>query len=518
MRIKAKYAWLALATLLSFLAASQRPLAVAAWLAPIFLLRYVRLSGVVAGYLVALLCVALAQTLGLSALSPAPLLAVALSSVLCVALDLIPYLLDRLLHRRLAGLTGTLLLPVTMVGMVWLTTAVGLKTWNGFAYALHHDVAVLQIVSLTGTSGLIFLGSWVASTLNLAWEDGLGSLQSRRALVTVAVTLVLVYGYGTMRLSGGRTARDSLRVAGIVPPAGPREEMMGAFLPSLAEQRPMTDAETSTFRQASGAIIDSLFFDSEEQARSGAEIVAWSETAAAVFAGEEAETLDRAGRLAAEQGVFLAMGIAVIDDDYLEKLPAGEPFMRNKLVMIRPDGTVAWEYLKTKLVPFAMEAQSSIAGDGVLRQVETRVGPVGGAICYDLDFPELIRPVGRRGMRLLVAPSNDWPEIKYFHSDLARLRAIENGVSLLRPTSGGLSTAIDPYGRLVGEVDFDREGGIPLVADIPIRDVTTLYPYIGDLFAWLCAVASLLLIAAGWRRARRAPRASLADSTASGPG
>ncbi len=518
MRIKAKYAWLALAALLSFLAASQRPLAVAAWLAPIFLLRYVRLTGALAGYLVALLCVALAQTLGLSALSPAPLFAVALSSVLCVALDLIPYLLDRLLHRRFSGLTGTLLLPVTMVGMVWLTTAVGLKTWNGFAYALHHDVAVLQVVSLTGTSGLVFLAFWLASTLNLAWEEGLGSRPSRRALVLLAVALVLVYGYGTMRLSGGRTAGASLRVAGIVPPAGPREEMMNAFLASLTEQRPMTDAETSTFRQASAAIIDSLFFDSEQQAKSGAEIVAWSETAMAVFAGEEAETLDRAGRLAAEHGVFLALGIAVLDDDYVEKLAAGEPFMRNKLVMIRPDGTVAWEYLKTKLVPFAMEARSSIAGDGVLHQVETRVGPMSGAICYDLDFPELIRPVGRRGVRLLVVPSNDWPEIKYFHSDLARLRAIENGVSVLRPTSGGLSTAVDPYGRVVGEVDYFRKGGIPLVAEIPIRDVPTLYPYIGDLFAWLCGAASLLLIAAGWRRARQARRASSANSMASGEG
>ena len=86
--------------------------------------------------------------------------------------------------------------------------------------------------------------------------------------------------------------------------------------------------------------------------------------------------------------------------------------------------------------------------------VETRIGDVAGAICYDLDFPAMIRSVGRGGATLLVAPSNDWPEIKVTHSRLARVRAVENGISLLRPTSSGISFAADPYGRIVAEVDY----------------------------------------------------------------
>jgi apolipoprotein N-acyltransferase len=79
---------------------------------------------------------------------------------------------------------------------------------------------------------------------------------------------------------------------------------------------------------------------------------------------------------------------------------------------------------------------------------------------------------------------------------MAAFRAIENGVSLLRPAASGISSAVDPWGRVLGVADFFAPGDGTLTAQVPMTGVRTLYAGIGDLFAWLCVaglVASLCL-------------------------
>lgn len=50
------------------------------------------------------------------------------------------------------------------------------------------------------------------------------------------------------------------------------------------------------------------------------------------------------------------------------------------------------------------ESRSFVPGDGTLHQIKTPFGPLSGAICYELDFPDLIRPAGRTGTAMLVSP------------------------------------------------------------------------------------------------------------------
>ena len=278
---------------------------------------------------------------------------------------------------------------------------------------------------------------------------------------------------------------------------------MDSWIPVLVGKEEPSDETIAAFRADSRALFESLLAKSAVLARGGAEIVVWSEASVAVIESDEQALLERARAVAIEQGIFLGITPGFAGVDFRQKLVAGEPFIRNALIMIRPDGTVAWEYLKSRLVPGMPEATTSVAGDGVIPVVETRFGDVAGAICYDLDFPNMIRSVGRNGASLLVAPSNDWPEIKVTHSRLARVRAIENGISLLRPTSSGISFVADPYGRIVAEVDYFMSDGAPLVAEAPIQRVDTVYSVIGDLFAYLSMAAVLLLMATAIRWPRR---------------
>ena len=53
-------------------------------------------------------------------------------------------------------------------------------------------------------------------------------------------------------------------------------------------------------------------------------------------------------------------------------------------------------------------------------------------ICFDADFPALVRQVGQAGADILLVPANDWQPVHILHAPVAELRAIENGVALAR--------------------------------------------------------------------------------------
>ena len=83
------------------------------------------------------------------------------------------------------------------------------------------------------------------------------------------------------------------------------------------------------------------------------------------------------------------------------------------------------------------------------------------------------------------------------HATMARMRAIENGVPLLRPTSSGRSIAVDAYGSILSSVDDFEAQGAPLVAVLPMGSVGTLFARLGDIVTWISLLGSVGLIVLG---------------------
>ena len=134
-------------------------------------------------------------------------------------------------------------------------------------------------------------------------------------------------------------------------------------------------------------------------------------------------------------------------------------------------------------------------GDGRLPVVATDVGRIAAAICYDADFPEFIRQSALGAADMLIVPANEWKAIKYLHYQMAAFRAIEVGATLIRPASSGISSAIDPWGRVLGIGDDVATPDRATVVQVPLGGVRTVYGRIGDLFAWLCVGGALLTLA-----------------------
>jgi apolipoprotein N-acyltransferase len=158
---------------------------------------------------------------------------------------------------------------------------------------------------------------------------------------------------------------------------------------------------------------------------------------------------------------------------------------------VASDGQLAGTYTKRFAVP-GWEAAVSVPNEGGLGVYASPFGRLATPICYDLDFPALIRQAGRAQVDLLLVPASDWPAIKHLHHAQAVFRAVENGAAMVRATRWGLSAAVDPLGRTLAVMDDSLAGSqAAMAAQMPLVGVRTLYARVGDAFAWVCAAALL---------------------------
>ena len=83
----------------------------------------------------------------------------------------------------------------------------------------------------------------------------------------------------------------------------------------------------------------------------------------------------------------------------------------------------------------------------------------------------------------------------YQHFAQARLRAIEEGLPLIRAANTGISAIVDPYGRVVVELPLGAEGvldgGLPQRIEAP---VFTKFPFASAFFLWAAALGLALAI------------------------
>jgi apolipoprotein N-acyltransferase len=218
-----------------------------------------------------------------------------------------------------------------------------------------------------------------------------------------------------------------------------------------------------------------------------------------------AALIERAAAVAQEEQIYLQIGVIVFrnTDHY--------PFMENRAILLDPTGAQVWDYHKA--YPTPGENMMIAAGPRLLPMVDTPYGRLATLICYDVDFPEFARQAGQAGVDILLAPYKDWQSVSAQHAQMATFRAIENGVWLVRPSLSGISTVVDPQGRVLAQVSAYGPDEPTAVATIGTQGTPTPYAQFGDVFAYACilGLAALALLALAQRRQRNAPAPLVAD-------
>jgi apolipoprotein N-acyltransferase len=449
---------------------------IAPWLALTFLLHGARTLPVLPG--MTSVAVTLYATLAVAERGILPIPGPAYFGVIA-ALTLtatLPFVADRLAGVRLSGWAATLIFPMAWVAFEFLQSRFTPNaTWGSLAYTQYGNLPLMQLAAVTGIWGITFLIAWFASVINAA---------VRPFVLGYAAILGFVLLAGAVRIALVPSGRSTLRAAAVSFPSG-------LFPPGEVTRILEGRVEGSEVGDKLACLHEWFLDRSRREARAGAKLVAWPETSLIVFQEDEAVFLERAARLAADEKIFLAMGVGTV------QLHAAKP-VENKAVLIDPSGSIAFSYRKSHPVA-GWEARVMKPGDGRLPVVPTAEGRMAAAICYDGDFPEFIRAVGRARADIFFLPANDWAGIKRIHFEMAAFRAIENGVPLVRAASSGISGAFDAWGRVMGEADH-FSGAATMVAQVPLGNVATVYPRTGDLFAWLCvaglAVAAIVAVIA----------------------
>ncbi len=114
--------------------------------------------------------------------------------------------------------------------------------------------------------------------------------------------------------------------------------------------------------------------------------------------------------------------------------------------------------------------------------------PMAASICYEETFPYLMREGRLKGAKLFVNVTNDgwYPRSKLAqqHFDHARLRAVENGVCLLRSCNTGITGAVDSCGRILAVLPEFDESGKQFIGAVKIKidsyNYPTLYTFWGN--------------------------------------
>lgn len=491
-----RHAWLLTGTVLSFFAVhSALDIPLAAWLFPLFLIYFARTGRT----LPAVLWVWAAALLGAvfwiwraEVLSP-PMLLIA---VLLGTVQTVPFLIDRLAAPRLepwSALTSTLVFPaakvVTEYALASLSPLGGIYGILGTTQ--HDNLALIQTASVTGVYGVSFLVAWFAAVgaHALLWSSGPRRIP--RPVVVYACVLGCVLSAGGARLALAPPDSDTVRVAGVSLSERSWDEKVSPAFERFDSLEEIVTSDPAKVRRTFAPINRELLDLSAREARAGAEVIVWSESAGFTLEKNRDRFLRDVQDVAREHGVYIEAGVSV----YTEQAPN----IRNQAILVTPAGKTAWIYDKSHPIP-VLEPYD--AGPGELPVEDTPFGRLSTAICYDVDFPGTMRQGAERGADIMLLPSNEWEGIKKLHAERALFRAVEGGYSLVRPVSRGHSTVTDHQGRALATSDYFDTNGDPMVASVPAKGVTTVYGRIGDTFAWLCITATVVLSACAVARRR----------------
>jgi apolipoprotein N-acyltransferase len=367
------------------------------------------------------------------------------------------------------------------VALEWTHSYTGFE-WLGLGNAGSNMLIPLRLAPVTGVWGLSFLFAMMGAAIACAILR-----QPRSRLVWMLLAVGLVF------LPDPPSEQRGNATAILVQPNIDDELDWTPELLKRTEQQ-------MTLLSMSGALSGS---------GRGPDLIVWPE-APAPFYEYDPEFIKVVSSVAKTSRAAVLTGVVARAAD-------GAPL--NSALLVGPDGNTISRYDKVNLVPFGefvpwpfgllTKKVSSEAGDFEAgnRVVVSSVGghQIGTFICYESVFPSYIRKFVASGAQVLFNLSNDsWfgkSAARYQHLLIVRMRAAENARWILRATDNGVTSVIDPAGRVVRTTEEYAE--LAARFQYRYRDGKTFYTEHGDWFVALCWVMAGVSLFGSLSRARR---------------
>jgi apolipoprotein N-acyltransferase len=367
--------------------------------------------------------------------------------------------------------------------------------WNAFGYALTGPLVLAQAASLVGLWGLTFLAVWLFASPAVLADDRRDTPRPWLVVLVPLIVLCAFAAFGATRLA--RTPTEF--VAGV---------KLRIMQPNLPQDAKFNYAARASVMARYLALSDRATGPGSSGVRDVTHLI-WPESAFPFLLTREPEALARIAELL-PPGSVLVTGAARAG----EPAPgATKPGYYNSIYVIDHDGDVLSVYDKVHLVPFGeylpfqpllerigLRQLTKLQG-GFLAGDRHRTFPIPGAprflplLCYEIIFPGEVVPAGERPGWLLNLTNDGWFGIStgpYQHFQQARVRAIEEGLPLVRAANTGISAVIDPLGRILGSLPLGTEG--VLDAGLPQRIAPPPYARARDLPVALALALFIIVV------------------------
>jgi apolipoprotein N-acyltransferase len=325
-----------------------------------------------------------------------------------------------------------------------------------------------------------------------------GSSRGRKPWIAPAVALALLVAmgiYGGVRLSLHPTAVVAKVKLRIMQPNLQQDVKFNYSAKAEVMQKYLTLSDRASGPQSTGV--------------RDASILIWPESAFPFFLTREADAMAQIADLLPKGTVLIAGSVRAPDQ------PPGMRITRayNSIYVIDHDGSVLSVYDKLHLVPFGeyLPFQDLMEKLGFEQLTRLQGGFIAGTrrrpidvpnapralplICYEAIFPGDVASTDDRPGWIVNLTNDGWFGIStgpYQHLQQARLRAIEQGLPVVRAANTGISAVIDPVGRVVARLGLGIEG--VLDASLPTAIPPTIYARSGDIPAEIMLAAGLLFI------------------------
>jgi apolipoprotein N-acyltransferase len=334
--------------------------------------------------------------------------------------------------------------------------------WASLAYSQGDVLPILQITSLLGTSGLLFLITLVPSALALAIAYGRALRHGWVAYALTALLLASSIIYGLLRLqSPVNGVETTFGLVAIDDPIGIKASASYA----------------SDILQKYDQHVASL-------AAQGAQVIVLPEKVALLTPPRAMQWQQHFSALALQNRIWLEVSVGIDDG----KSPT------NWAWLFTPQGTLASSYQKHHMAPPERREQYSSGRDYSVHTIDGYI--YGLAICKDMHFATLGRAYGQRHAAVMLVPAWDFDYFDaWIEARTTVVRGIENGYAVVRSSREGLLTVSDAYGRVLADRPSSAMPGSSLLAKVIVgKPLPTLYTRIGNLFGWLCVAAAVLLL------------------------
>jgi apolipoprotein N-acyltransferase len=377
-------------------------------------------------------------------------------------------------------------LPGLWVTLEWIRAhAVTGFPWTSLGYSQTPINVLIQMADITGVYGV----SWLVVLGSTAVFGCMRRPRSWAGLVVFAISMVGAVSYGAWRVDVVRGLQNSASPWTVAV-------LQGNIDQSLKWDKTFQQETLRRYKELARTAL-------EESPRP--ELLVWPETSVPFFYGVEEALTAQVNETVREMGVpelFGSPAMTFVD---------GKPRMQNRAYLVDETGKVLGGYAKRHLVPFGeyvplkkllffvhrlVEAAGDFAPGNNQPLLELGGQRIGALICYEGIFAELARSSVLQGATSLVNITNDaWygrTGAPYQHMQMARWRAVEFRVPLIRAANTGVSTIVDATGALCGTIPLDDSGYLSCTIR-PFRTLT-LYARWGDAFAWICFLTTLCAI------------------------